>query len=50
MKLVENAVANKKEISVSSVYVFIRNVDQLFVFFVLPLATILSLGTELCSL
>ena len=51
MKSVENASAKKRDISVSSsVYVFIRNAGEVFGFFVSPLATVLSLGTELCSL
>lgn len=50
MKPVENAIANKREIAVSSVSIFIRNVGEFFGFFVLHFARVLSLGTELCSL
>lgn len=50
MKPVENTIANKREISVSSVCVFIRDVGDVFTFFALPLATVLSLGIKLCSL
>lgn len=49
MKPVENAIANERETSVAA-YVFIRNVGEVFRFFVMPLAMVLSPGTEFCSL
>lgn len=45
----ENAIAKKREMSVFSAYVFTRNIGEVFGFFVLPVATVLSLGTKLCS-